>query len=65
MIITVRTEDKGSRSFIKMALKGAFNFTQIRALLWKDLIVRARQPVSYKSLFVQQCHYLLIYINMD
>lgn len=29
-----------------MALKGALNFTQVRALLWKDVLVRARQPVS-------------------
>lgn len=29
-----------------MALKGALNFTQIKALLWKDVLVRARQPVS-------------------
>lgn len=30
-----------------MALKDAFNLTQIRALLWKDVLVRIRQPVSY------------------
>ena len=47
----------------KMALKGAFNLTQIRALLWKDVLVRLRQPVSYLESINWHSYWLLMEVN--